>query len=194
MIKKICIFCGSSVGLSPVYRESAVAFGRLLADKHIGIVYGGGSIGLMGAMAEGALEGNGEVIGVIPKSLFEKEMAHCGLKQLCVVSSMHERKALMAELSDAFIALPGGLGTFEEFFEVLTWSKLEIHQKPCGLLNVDNFFDPLLALCDHLLDQGFISANDRALIISDNDPLRLLDKISAFEVPIPAKYFSPNQA
>jgi uncharacterized protein (TIGR00730 family) len=194
MIKKICIFCGSSVGLSPVYRESAVAFGRLLADKHIGIVYGGGSIGLMGAMAEGALEGNGEVIGVIPKSLFEKEMAHCGLKQLCVVSSMHERKALMAELSDAFIALPGGLGTFEEFFEVLTWSKLEIHQKPCGLLNVDNFFDPLLALCDHLLDQGFISANDRALIISDNDPLRLLDKISAFEVPIPAKSFSPNQA
>jgi uncharacterized protein (TIGR00730 family) len=194
MIKRICVFCGSSVGLSPVYRESAVKFGRMLADKHIGVVYGGGSIGLMGAVAQGALEGNGEVIGVIPKSLFEKEMAHCGLKQLCVVSSMHERKALMADLSDAFVALPGGLGTFEEFFEVLTWSKLEIHQKPCGILNVDGFFDPLLSLCDHALEQGFITSADRALIIAESDAQKLIDNICAFEVPLPSKSLSPNQA
>lgn len=193
MLKRICVFCGSSVGVSPIYRESALKFGRMLAERKIGVVYGGGSIGLMGALAQGVLEGNGEIIGVIPKSLFEKEMAHCGLKQLCVVGSMHERKGLMAELSDAFIALPGGLGTFEEFFEVLTWSKLEIHYKPCGLWNIAGFFDPLLLLCDHARDQGFMSAADRALIICDTEAEGLVNRICAFEGPLPSQPFSVNQ-
>jgi len=188
------VFCGSSVGLSPIYRENAFAVGRLLAEKHIGVVYGGGQVGLMGALADGALTAGGEVIGVIPKALFEKEIAHGGLRQLCVVESMHERKALMAELSDAFIALPGGFGTFEEFLEVVTWSQLGIHRKPCGLLNVAGFFDALLSFCDHAVDQGFIRSIDRALIVSHAEPQVLIERIGSIEVPLSTKWLSPNQA
>ena len=194
MLKRICVFCGSSAGHSQVYRETAAAVGRLLADRHIGIVYGGGQVGLMGALADGALKADGEIIGVIPKALFEKEIAHGGLRQLCVVDSMHERKALMAELSDAFIALPGGFGTMEEFFEVVTWSQLGIHRKPCGLLNVEGFFDSLLDLCDHAVSQGFLRPVDRALIISEPDPIALIDRVCSVEVPISTKWLSPNQA
>ena len=194
MLKRICVFCGSSTGLSPVFRETAKAVGQLLAEKRIGVVYGGGQVGLMGAVADAALEAGGEVIGVIPKSLFEKEIAHAGLRQLCVVSSMHERKALMADLSDAFIALPGGFGTFEEFLEVVTWSQLGIHRKPCGLLNVSGFFDALLSLCDHAVDNGFIRDVDRALVISDSDPIGLIDRICSFQVPASTKWLTSNQA
>jgi uncharacterized protein (TIGR00730 family) len=194
MLKRICVFCGSSAGHSQIYRETATMVGRLLAERHIGVVYGGGQVGLMGALADGALQANGEIIGVIPKALFEKEIAHAGLKQLCVVDSMHERKALMAELSDAFIALPGGFGTLEEFFEVVTWSQLGIHRKPCGLVNVGGFFDSLLSLCDHAVGQGFIRPVDRSLIIAEADPSALIDRVLSVEVPVSTKWLSPNQA
>jgi uncharacterized protein (TIGR00730 family) len=194
MLKRICIFCGSSAGHSQIYRENAQAIGRLLAERHIGLVYGGGQVGLMGVVADAALEAGGDVIGVIPKALFEKELAHAGLGQLCVVDSMHERKAHMAELSDAFLALPGGFGTFEEFFEVVTWSQLGIHRKPCGVLNVAGFYDSLLSLCDHAVTQGFLRAVDRALIVSESDPAVLLDRLNTIEVPAPTKWLTPNQA
>ena len=193
MLKRICVFCGSSVGRNPIYRESAMAVGQYLAEKNIGIIYGGGSVGLMGALAEAALEAGGEVIGIIPKSLYDKEIAHMGLRQLCVVGSMHERKALMGELSDAFIALPGGFGTFEELLEVITWSQLGIHLKPCGILNVAGFFDPLLAMCDHAVDQGFIRPVDRALVITDSEPEGLIDRVCSFTVPAATKWLTPNQ-
>jgi len=193
MLKRICVFCGSSVGRNPIYRESAMAVGQYLAEKNIGIVYGGGSVGLMGALAEAALEAGGEVIGIIPKALYEKEIAHHGLRQLCVVGSMHERKALMSELSDAFIALPGGFGTFEELMEVITWSQLGIHLKPCGILNVTGFFDPLLAMCDHAVDQGFIRPVDRALVITDSEPEKLIDRVCSFTVPAATKWLTSNQ-
>jgi hypothetical protein len=194
MVKTICVFCGSSAGSSPVFRESAAAVGRLLAERRIGLVYGGGQVGLMGAVADAALKAGGEVIGVIPKALFEKEIAHAGLRQLCVVGSMHERKALMAELSDAFVALPGGFGTFEEFLEVVTWSQLGIHTKPCGLLNVAGFFNSLLSFLDNAVDQGFIRPIDRTLVISEAEPAALLDRISTVDVPASTKWLSPNQA
>lgn len=194
MLKRICVFCGSSAGHSQIYRDTAVMVGKLLAERQIGVVYGGGQVGLMGAMADSALQNGGEIIGVIPKALFEKEIAHAGLRQLCVVDSMHERKALMAELSDAFIALPGGFGTMEEFFEVVTWSQLGIHRKPCGLLNMAGFYDSLLALCDHAVGQGFIRQVDRNLIVAESDPAVLIDRICSVEVPVSTKWLSPNQA
>jgi uncharacterized protein (TIGR00730 family) len=193
MLKRICIFCGSSTGFNPVYRESAMAVGQYLAEKNIGLVYGGGSVGLMGAVAEAALTAGGEVIGIIPKDLYDKEIAHLGLRQLCVVGSMHERKALMGELSDAFIALPGGFGTLEELMEVITWSQLGIHLKPCGILNVAGFFDPLLAMCDYAVEQGFIRSVDRALVITDSEPEKLIDRVCSFKVPTATKWLTPNQ-
>lgn len=191
MLNRICVFCGSSSGSNSVYSDTAWAVGRLLAKLGIGVVYGGGRVGLMGSVAEGALSVGGEVIGVIPKSLFEVELAHGGLPKLCVVSSMHERKALMSELSDAFLTLPGGFGTFEEFFEVITWSQLGIHRKPCGVLNVSGFFDPLLALCDHAVAEGFLSQADRSLILTETVPEQIIDRLSTFEVPRPSKWMSP---
>lgn len=193
MLNRICVFCGSSSGSNAVYSEAAWAVGRLLAKLGIGLVYGGGRVGLMGSVAEGALDGGGEVIGVIPKSLFEVEVAHGGLPKLCVVSSMHERKALMAELSDAFLTLPGGFGTFEEFFEVITWSQLGIHRKPCGVLNVSGFFDPLLALCDHAVTEGFLSRIDRSLILTETDPEQLIHRLASTEVPKPSKWMTPQE-
>jgi uncharacterized protein (TIGR00730 family) len=193
MMKRICVFCGSSTGTLPIYRETALTVGRLLAERGIAVVYGGGHVGLMGAVADGALEAGGKVTGIIPRSLMERELGHDGLTDLHVVGTMHERKAMMAEMSDAFIALPGGFGTYEEFFEVVTWSQLGVHRKPCGLLNLNGFYDALLALCDHATSQGFIRTVDRSLVIADADPKRLIETITSTVVPESTKWLSSRQ-
>ena len=192
-MKRICVFCGSSTGTLPIYRETALTVGRLLAERDIAVVYGGGHVGLMGAVADGALQAGGKVTGIIPRSLMERELGHDGLTDLHVVGTMHERKAMMAEMSDAFIALPGGFGTYEEFFEVVTWSQLGVHRKPCGLLNLNGFYDALLALCDHATAQGFIRTVDRALVIADSDPKRLIETIASTVVPESTKWLSSKQ-
>ena len=180
-MKRVCVFCGSNFGARPAYREAAEAFGTLLAERSIGLVYGGARVGLMGAVADAALAAGGEVIGVIPHSLVALEVAHAGLADLRIVDGMHERKARMAELADAFVALPGGLGTFEEFFEILTWAQLGLHPKPCGLLNVAGFFDPLLALVAHAITEKFVRPEHRNLIVESSDPAALLDRLAASE-------------
>lgn len=182
-LNTICVFCGSSYGLKPVYRAAAAELGELLAVGGLTLVYGGGSTGLMGTLADEALAAGGEVIGVIPHALVAKEVSHSGLSKLHVVDSMHERKAMMASLSDAFIALPGGFGTAEELSEILTWGQLGIHQKPVGLLNVDGFFDSLLEWLDHSTREGFIRPEHRQLLLADTNPSRLLARVSAYEVP-----------
>ena len=163
-MKRLCVFCGSSHGSKPVYAEAARQMGAALAKRKITLVYGGGQVGLMGVVADAALAGGGEVIGAIPQSLATKELAHAGLTELRVVKSMHERKALMADLSDGFIALPGGFGTMDEFHEILTWRQLGIHNKPVGLLNVDGYYDDLLALYDRMERDGFVRAQTRRLV------------------------------
>jgi len=194
MLKRLCVFCGSSEGLNPIYKEKALEIGEMLGRKGMGLVYGGGSIGLMGAVAEAAQRAGAEVVGIITKDLFNVEVANKAIPRLCVVGSMHERKALMADLSDGFLALPGGFGTLEEFCEVVTWCQLGIHRKPCGLLNTDHFFDPLLGMFDHAVKEGFISHIDRQLIIDDSDAEHILDRLNTFEVPPPSKWLAPAQA
>ena len=183
--QRICVFCGSNMGNRPAYRDSAVAMGRLLAGRGIEIVYGAGDIGLMGILADAALAAGGKVIGVIPESLMAKEVDHSGLTELRIVKSMHERKAIMSDLSDGFIAMPGGFGTFEEFCEVVTWSQLGIQSKPCGLLNVEGYYDPLLQLFNRAVTEGFLREENRRLVLEDREPERLLAKMAEF-VPIPA--------
>ncbi len=178
--RRICVFCGSNLGSNPIYRAAAEQLASLLVQQGIELVYGGGNIGLMGVLADTVLAGGGKVIGVIPESLMAREVGHRGLTELRVVSSMHERKALMSDLSDAFIALPGGFGTFEEFCEVVTWSQLGIHEKPCALLNVDGYYEPLLRLFDHAVSEGFVHPENRRLVLDDGDPKRLLDKMERF--------------
>lgn len=182
-MKRVCVFCGSSPGINPVYMETARQVGRLLAERGMGLVYGGGSVGLMGAVADGALEAGGEVIGIIPEAMAGTEVAHYGLYDLRIVASMHERKAQMAELSDGFMALPGGIGTFEEFFEVLTWAQLRLHRKPCALLNVAGYYDPVLTLLDHAVAERFLRPQHRQTVLTDTDPSRLLDAMAAYEPP-----------
>jgi uncharacterized protein (TIGR00730 family) len=179
-MKRICVFCGSCHGFRPEYGAMAARLGRTLAVRGLGVVYGGGNIGLMGTLADAVLAEHGEVIGVIPQGLVAKELAHQGLSDLRVVSSMHQRKALMADLSDAFIAIPGGYGTLEEFFEAVTWSQLGLHQKPCGLLNVANYYDPLRALLEHATAEGFIRPTHRSLVLVEEDPDRLIDLLAAY--------------
>jgi uncharacterized protein (TIGR00730 family) len=171
---RICVFCGSNRGNHPAYLEQATVFGRLLATRDIGLVYGGAHVGLMGALADAALAAGGEVIGVIPQALMDREIAHRGLTELRVVTSMHERKAQMAELSDAFVALPGGIGTLEELFEVWTWNQLGIHAKPCGVLNVRRFYDPLSAFLDHVVSEGFLKPENRGALRVEEEPEALL--------------------
>ena len=183
--RRICVFCGSNSGANPTYRDASVAMGRLLAERAIELVYGGGNIGLMGVLADSVLAANGRVIGVIPESILVKEVGHLGLTELRIVKSMHERKAVMADLADGFIAMPGGFGTFEEFCEVVTWSQLGIHAKACGLLNVDGYYDPLLELFDHAVREGFLREENRRLVLEDRDPERLLEKMVDF-TPIAA--------
>jgi len=172
-LHSVCVFCGSSSGNRPQYAEMAAQFGRLLGQRRIRLVYGGGNVGLMGVLADAALAAGGEVIGVIPQMLVDRELAHRGT-DLRIVTSMHQRKALMAELSGAFVALPGGLGTYEELYEVLTWAQLSIHHKPVGCLNVLGYFDPLARLLDHAVTEGFLLAEQRRLFISTGDAEELL--------------------
>ena len=182
-MKRVCVFCGSRNGTRDQYVAAARRMGEALARRGIGLVYGGGGIGLMGVLADAAVSAGGDVIGVIPEALMAREVAHRGLADLRVVASMHERKALMAELADAFVALPGGFGTLEEFCESLTWAQLGIHRKPCGLLNVEGFFDPLLLLFDHAVRERFVSPDHRSLVVVEEDPERLLDALSRWEPP-----------
>jgi uncharacterized protein (TIGR00730 family) len=184
-VGRICVFCGSRPGNRPEYVEAGRRLGLLLAERRIGLVYGGASVGVMGAVADAVLKGGGEVIGVIPRALVQRELAHDHLTELRVVESMHERKALMAELSDAVIALPGGFGTFEELFETVTWSQLGIHRKAFGVLNVAGFYDGLLALVQHAVDEGFVPPEHRALILEATEPEPLLDLVIGYEPPPP---------
>jgi len=193
-MKRLCVFCGSSPGNDPAYRAAARAFGEALLRRKIGLVTGAGGSGLMGEAIDAVLKGGGEAIGVIPRALVLRELAHAGLTDLRVVTSMHERKAMMAELSDGFVALPGGLGTFEELFEILTWAQLGLHGKPCGVLNVRGYFDPFLATLDHAVAEGFLKPLHRGLLLVGRDPDDLLGQFDRFE-PIPVeKWITPEQA
>jgi len=185
-MKRICVFCGSSAGARPKYRAAAEVLGEELVRRRIALVYGGGKVGLMGILADAVLRAGGEVTGVIPESLMGREVAHLGLTKLHVVGSMHERKALMADLSDAFIALPGGFGTLEEFCEVLTWTQLGLHTKPCGVLNVLGYFSPLLAMFDRALDERFLNAENRDLVLAGESPSELLDALGNWQ-PVPVE-------
>ena len=174
----LCVFCGSAAGVRPEYLDAARALGRSAAERGIGIVYGGARVGLMGAVADAALAAGGTVTGVIPRALVDREVAHDGLTHLHVVASMHERKATMAQLSDAFVALPGGVGTLEELFEVWTWAHLGVHAKPCAVLDVAGFWRPLLAALDHMAAEGFIRAEVRALLVEASDPVDLFARLA----------------
>ena len=187
--RSICIFCGSSLGRSESYRHVAVEMGKEIANRGLRLVYGGGNVGLMGVVADAVLSCGGEVVGVMPQHLVDREIAHRVLTELRIVASMHERKALMGELSDAFVALPGGLGTLEEFFEVWTWGQLGLHRKPYGLLNVDGFFDPLLIFLDKLVTERFLKPESRGLVTVAEDPAQLLDALAAREITAAPKWF-----
>ena len=187
-MKRICVFCGSSAGTNPLYAEAARRMGRALARRGFGVVYGGGGVGLMAAVADAALEAGGEVVGVIPRALQLRELAHSGLTALHVVGSMHERKAKMAELAHGFVALPGGMGTLEELSEVLTWAQLGLHRKPCALLDVDGYFAPLLTFLDRAVAERFIAPAHRAMILVDRDPKQLLDALAAWRAPAVEKW------
>ncbi len=187
-MKRVCVYCGSGKGDCGDYVDFARILGKTLADEGIGIVYGGGRKGMMGALAHAALQSGGQVIGVIPQDLFDRGLGLTKATELRVVDSMHTRKALMAELADAFIAMPGGLGTVEEFFEILTWSQLGLHQKACGLLNVAGYFDHLIRLIDHMIDQGFAEPTDRSRFVVDDSPEALLAKLRSLRVPGPSVF------
>lgn len=192
-MKRVCVFAGSSSGRRPDYLAAATRLGSLLAERGIGLVYGGARVGMMGAVADAVLAGGGEVIGVIPRALVEKEVAHTGLTDLRVVTSMHERKALMADLSGGFIAVPGGWGTLDEFFEILTWAQLGIHGKPCGLLNVHGYFDRLLSFLDHTVEQGFVRREYDSFFTVSDDPAALLGAMAAHRPPTIEKWIDAAQ-
>ena len=177
-LRRICVFCGSKVGADERYQAAAVELGQLLVRSEIGLVYGGGSVGLMGVIADAVLDAGGDVIGVIPEALATAELLHPRVADMRVVPTMHARKALMAELSEAFIALPGGFGTFEELFEVVTWSQLRLHRKRTGLLNVGGYYDPLVRLVDHAVQEGFIKPKHRGLLLVEERPDLLLDRLA----------------
>jgi uncharacterized protein (TIGR00730 family) len=180
-VRSICVYCGSSPGRDPEFTQAAGVLGRLLAERRITLVYGGGHVGLMGVVADATMAADGEVHGVITRALQQKEVAHQGLSRLEITESMHERKAAMAEASDGFIMLPGGLGTLEEFLEAATWTQLGIQNKPCGILNVDGYFDPLIALLDKSTEQRFLRREHRELIAVETDPESLVDRLIAWE-------------
>jgi uncharacterized protein (TIGR00730 family) len=192
-IRSVCVFCGSSTGRQPEYAAAAGAMGQLLAERRIRLVYGGGKVGLMGALADAALAAGGQVVGVIPRMLVEKELAHGGLTELRIVSTMHERKALMAEISDAFIALPGGLGTFEELCEVLTWAQLGIHARPIGCLNVRGYFTPFRLLLDQCIAEGFLQPEQRRLFLEADEPRTLLDLLEHHLLPPVRQWLNQEQ-
>ena len=192
-MKRICVFCGSNLGSRPAYAEAARRMGTALAVRGIGLVYGGGRVGLMGVVADAALAARGEVIGVIPEALAAREVAHVGLSELRVVDSMHTRKAMMADLAAAFVALPGGYGTLEEFCEVLTWAQLGLHQKPCGLLNVEGYYDPLLSLLDHAVRERFLHPAHRSLVLEGQDPDLLLDLLTRYQPPALERWIDQDE-
>ena len=187
-LRQICVFCGSSNGFREEYRQAAVRLGHLLGERGLGLVYGGGCTGLMGAVADAALEAGAEVIGVIPHSLVAREVAHRGLNDLRMVKSMHERKALMADLSDGFIAMPGAFGTMDEFCEILTWAQLGIHGKPCGLWNLLGYWDLLLEMFAHAEGEGFLKPAHRKLILVEDDPVRLLEGLKTHTAKVEDKW------
>lgn len=193
MIKRICVFCGSNAGNDPRYQEVARRLGAMLALEEIDLVYGGGSVGLMGVLADAVLEGGGHAIGVIPQALWNREVGHTGLSQVHIVDSMHERKRMMAELSDAFIALPGGLGTLEEIFEVWTWAQLGIHRKPVGFLDVAGFYEPLQDFLDRAVVAGFIKREHRAAALYETAPDRLLQLLLDYEPPVVEKWIRKSE-
>ncbi len=198
MLKSICVFCGSSEGASPAYRAAAAALGKLLATKGLRLVHGGGQFGLMGTLASAATAAGGEVVGVIPHALLDREA--CGENgsrsavKLRIVDSMHERKALMAELADGFIALPGGYGTLEELCEMITWAQLGIHEKPCGMLDVEGYFSPLIAQFDLAVDAGFVRPEHRRLILTERDPAALLDLMESYVAPPTMRWMDQREA
>lgn len=192
-MKRVCVFLGSSAGLHPQYAEVAKQLGRELVRRRLGLVYGGANLGLMKIVADTVLAEGGEVIGVIPKMLVEKEIAHEGLTELRVVDSMHERKAIMADLADGFIALPGGLGTFEEFFEVLTWAQLGLHTKPCGLLDACGYFSHLIQFLDHAVAERFLRQENRDLLLWATEADKLLDLLENYHPSYVAKWIDRDQ-
>ena len=192
-LRRICVFCGSSSGILPEYAAAADRLGRLLAERGIEIVYGGGRVGLMGVLADACLAAGGRVIGVIPEALATKELAHAGCTDLHVVGSMHERKARMAELADAFVALPGGIGTFEELFEVWTWGQLGFHAKPCGLLNVAGFYDGLVSFVGHATEQGFLRPEHLRMLATADDPAVLLKRLAEYRPPDVQKWLRRDE-
>jgi len=192
-VRAVCVYSGSSPGARAEYREAAEAMGRELARRGIAAVYGGGNVGLMGAMATAALDAGGRVTGVIPRSLFEKELGHGGLTELHVVETMHERKRLMSDLSDGFVALPGGFGTLEELLEALTWTQLGVHGKPCGILNVGGYWDPMLAMLDAAVRERFLRPEHRDLVTVATEPAELLDRLAVFRPPPVPKWLDRSQ-
>jgi uncharacterized protein (TIGR00730 family) len=188
MFRSVCVFCGSSRGSGEGYAQAAEGIGRLLAGRGMELVYGGSRLGLMGILADACLAAGGRVVGVMPRALIEKEIAHTGISELHSVDSMHARKALMADKAEAFIALPGGYGTWEEFCEVLTWSQLGLQRKPCGVLNVNGYYEPLLAMADRAVEEGFLRREHRALLVSERDPEELLKRLESVRVPLVEKW------
>lgn len=193
MTTRICVYCGALGGDNPAYRDAAKKLGKLLAERDICLVYGGGRVGLMGDLADSILEAGGQVTGIIPEALYKRELAHEGVQDLRVVGSMHERKALMEELSSGFIAMPGGFGTFEEILEMITWLQLGAHGKACGLLNIEKYYASLLQFFDHASAQGFITREDRHLVLDDSSPERLLEKVLSYEAPATTKWLALDQ-
>ncbi|MDX8046454.1 TIGR00730 family Rossman fold protein [Gracilibacillus sp. S3-1-1] len=180
-MKRIAVYCGSSSGRNPVYMKEARKLGKLLADSGISLVYGGSKVGCMGAVADGVLENGGNVIGVLPKKLSDVEIAHEKLTELHIVEDMHERKAMMSDYADGFIALPGGTGTLEEWFEVFTWAQIGYHKKPCALLNINQYYDPIMTLFDHMIEQGFVKDDYKKLILIENNAEQLVERMKVYE-------------
>jgi uncharacterized protein (TIGR00730 family) len=193
-MKSLCVFCASAAGNDPAFADTARAFGERLARDGITLVYGGGHVGLMGIVADAALGAGGRVVGVIPRALWDREIGHRALTELHVVETMHERKAKMAALADAFVALPGGLGTLEEIFEVWTWGQLGIHRKPCGFLDVAGYYAPLLAFLDQAVARGLVRPEHRAMAVVDDDPGRLLQRLADYEPPRVVKWVTPDES
>jgi len=190
---QICVFCGSSPGKNSRYLEAAQRLGTVLAQEKLGLVYGGGRVGLMGLLADAVLEAGGEVTGVIPTALWEKEVGHRGLTQLHIVGTMHQRKALMAELADAFVALPGGIGTFEELFEIWTWGQLGIHHKPIALLNIEGYYDKLIGFIHHAKEEGFVRTQHASMVIIERDPRNLLVQLKTYKPVHVDKWLEADQ-
>lgn len=191
-MQRICVFCGSSPGFDPIYLDAARRLGETLAHSNLTAVFGGGSVGLMGAFADAVLAAGGEIIGVIPQQLMARELGHPRLTKQRVVGSMQERKALMAELSDAFVALPGGAGTLDEFSEMWTWTQLGIHRKPCGILDVGGYYAPFLAFLDRMVEEGFLSPENRAIVLVETEPEALLERFASYEPPTVPRWLSQS--